>query len=369
MSTDPGFETRFTQHPLVAQIDEAAATAAEDDPRPFLDILRRHALTLRFVTATPDGGFSYSAPWREALGWLSAIGGADLSTARLFEGHLNALQLVSLYGTAAQQRETLDKVRDGAFLGVWGADGAEPARLVRAEAGRAVLTGTKRYASGVGVLDLAVVPVPDEDGAQQLLLLSVDEPERADVSSWNHRGMRRTLSGTYDFGGLTVAPEDRLGAPGDYAREPYFVGGIWRCAAAQLGALEAIVTHVVRGLHASGRDAHPLQTARIGTAILKGRTARLWVEDAASRIETLPEESPAEDIRRAVALSAFARLGVEAASMEIIDLAERALGLGSFAAAHPVEALTRDLSVYIRQANPDAVLAEHGRVLARDLLP
>ncbi len=368
MSIEPG-ETRFLRHPLVDELTEAATGAASDDPRPFLDCLRRHALPQRFVAATEEGGFAYRAPWRDVLGFLSAIGGADLSTARLFEGHLNALQLVALYGTAEQQDATLRRVLEGAFLGVWGADGAEPARIARSDDGRARLTGTKRYASGVGVLDLAVVPVRDEAGAQQLLLLSADDPARVDISTWNHRGMRRTLSGSYDLGGLCVEEAHRLGRPGVYAREPYFVGGIWRCAAAQLGALEAIVAHVARGLHASGRDAHPIQTARIGTAILKGRTARLWVEDAAARIETMPEGSAPEDVSRAVALSAFARLAVETAAMEIIDLAERALGLGSFAAGHPVEALTRDLSVYIRQANPDAVLAEHGRVLARDLVP
>lgn len=248
-------------------------------------------------------------------------------------------------------------------MGVWGADGAVPLRF---EADGRRLAGAKRYASGAGTVGLAVVPV-DEAGVLHLLLLRVDEPSRVDLSGWDHRGMRATASGRYDFTGLELGPDDRLGGPDDYRREPFFVGGIWRCAAAQLGAIEAIVQAMTRELHGSGRDAHPLQMARIGEAIREARTARLWVEDVARQVETAPDAAKA-DIDRIVALSAYARLAAEAAAMRVIDLAERAVGLGSFAIGHPLEALTRDLAVYIRQANPDAVLLGHGRVLARDLL-
>ncbi|WP_061937294.1 hypothetical protein [Aureimonas sp. AU22] len=334
---------------------------------PVSEILRDGDVLARFARPVPGGGYRYEAPWPEVLKLLSEIGGRDLSTARLLEGHLNSLQLVALYGHAVQQARVLQAVQAGTLLGVWGADAADPLRFNEEAIQPRRLIGAKRYASGAGTVGLAIVPV-DEGGALHLLLLDTKDANRVDLSSWDHRGMRATASGIYDFTGLEVEADEVLGQPDDYRREPFFVGGIWRCAAAQLGAIEAIVAGMTRDLFGSGRDAHPLQMARIGEAIREARTARLWVEDAARQVETCAPDGQKSDVDRIVALSAYARLATEAAAMRVIDLAERAIGLGSFAIGHPVEALTRDLAVYIRQANPDAVLLGHGRVLARDLL-
>ena len=46
--------------------------------------------------------------------------------ARLYEGHINALRIVEMHGSAAQTARVAEIVAKGAFLGVWGADGAEP---------------------------------------------------------------------------------------------------------------------------------------------------------------------------------------------------------------------------------------------------
>jgi alkylation response protein AidB-like acyl-CoA dehydrogenase len=230
------------------------------------------------------------------------------------------------------------------------------------------LTGAKRYASGTGLVAKAIVLVNQPDNTMQLLLLDVGDTARSDGSSWNMRGMRGSASGTHDFTGMEIGEDALLGGTDDYRREPYFVGGIWRCAAAQLGAIEALVKIMAVSLKESGRDGHPLQMARIGSAILKARTVRLWVEDAAERVETYrPIDGDGTGLAEVVALSAYGRLLTEEVAMEVIALAERALGLSAFAIGHPAEALMRDLAVYIRQANPDAVLLQHGRVLAAGL--
>lgn len=344
-----------------------------DDPAPFVAVLSQSRALSRFVTPGPNGGYGYDAPWREVFDWLAALGGIDLGTARLFEGHLNALQIVALYGTPEQQARVLGVVGEGGLLGVWGAEGADPVRLSEDDTGGGVLSGAKRYASGAGLIHTALVPITEpEAGVMHLLLLDVREPARVDLSSFDMRGMRRSISGTYRFDGVHVAPSDRVGAPDDYRREPFFVGGIWRCAAAQLGAIEAITRGIAEELGRTARDGHPLQMSRIGKAIVAARTARLWVEDAAARVEEgQVAGEPRKDagvIATAVALSAYGRLVTEEAAMTVIDLCERGLGLASFAHGHPMEASSRDLSVYIRQANPDAVLLQHGRVLAADLL-
>ena len=317
------------------------------------------------LTRRVGGGFDYTAPWDNVLRWLTEIGGVDLNVARLFEGHLNAVQLVGLYGTVSQQAAIIDTVQEGGLLGVWGADGSPPVSLRPNTSGDGwEMTGSKRYASGAGLVRTAIVPVNQPDGVLQLLLLPVEDEARIDLSSWNMRGMRGSASGTYRFDGIEIGAAEILGGPDDYRQEPFFVGGIWRCAAAQLGAIEALVRIMAVSLKESGRDGHPLQMARIGNAIIKARTARLWIEDAAERVETYRPADGAERLAEIVALSAYGRLLTEEVAMGVIDLAERALGLGAFALGHPAERLMRDLAVYIRQANPDAVLLQHGRVLA-----
>ncbi|MBB3999379.1 acyl-CoA dehydrogenase family protein [Aureimonas pseudogalii] len=306
-------------------------------------------------------GFSYDFDRRRSLPLLVRLGGADLSLGRLVEGHLNALQLVALYGGAAQQRRVAEAVDGGALMGVWGADGAAPLRCERGSDGSLRLHGAKRYCSGLGLVSLAVVSHTAEDGTLNLLLVDVAEPARADRAPWRMRGMRASRSGDYDFEGMALGADAVLGAPDDYRREPFFVGGIWRCAAVQLGAIERIVSGTVEALQVAGRADHPLQLARIGEAILAARDARLQVTAAAEAVEEAGEGRG--DAALATSLAGFARLRVESAGMTAVALAERSVGLGMFCEGHALERPTRDLSVYLRQANPDQLLLGHTRHL------
>ena len=94
-----------------------AARAEEAGTAPIsgsIDILRDAGLMLE------DGA---TAPLRTAHA-LMQIGAANLSVGRLWEGHVNALRLIRLYGSAAQAERAKQVIRQGGLLGVWGADGA-----------------------------------------------------------------------------------------------------------------------------------------------------------------------------------------------------------------------------------------------------
>ncbi|WP_427024325.1 acyl-CoA dehydrogenase family protein [Aureimonas ureilytica] len=347
----------------LGEIEELAAARAdghEADPTDELDALRRHGCLA--APLRPDGaGFAYHYPARRALPVFVALGGADLSLGRLFEGHANALQLVSLFGRADQKAIVRARVEAGALMGVWGADGRPPFTAQPTEDGTLRLAGSKRYASGLGAVSLALVPLTDAKGRLCLFLVDVDDPDRLDFSSWHMRGMRASRSGTFRFDGMEIPAGAALGAPDDYRREPFFMGGIWRCAAVQLGAIERIVRGLVEGLRETGRLDHPLQSARVGEAILAARDARLQVEAAARAVEG------GEEAELAASLAVFARLRVESAGLAVIALAERGLGLSAFAEDHPLARPIRDLSTYLRQANPDAALLDHARRLSARL--
>ncbi|KQT50971.1 hypothetical protein ASG43_06910 [Aureimonas sp. Leaf454] len=310
-----------------------------------------------------DGAPAYGLPPSDVLAALVRIGGHDLSLGRLYEGHVNALQLVCLYGTPDQKRRLRADARAGRLFGVWGADGLPPFSAETGEDGRLRLEGSKRFASGLGLVARALVPYTPPDGEMRLLLLDATDPERMDPSGWRMSGMRASRSGRYDASRLTAGPEDVIGRPGDYKREPYFVGGIWRCAAVQLGAIERIVELTIGALRDGGRLDHPLQMQRVGSMLMEARSARLFVEDAARRVEG------GEVDAAAVSHSAYARLRTEAAGLAVMEAAERAIGLGIFCEGHPIEPILRDLRVYLRQANPDGTLIEHTRTLANLFVP
>ncbi|CAM3277975.1 acyl-CoA dehydrogenase family protein [Paracoccus nototheniae] len=283
----------------------------------------------------------------QLLDALRRVGRANLSAGRIFEGHVNAVKLLHLHGGP------LDAVRQGLLHGIWGADGPDPARI---DGG--VLRGQKLFASGADVLDRMIVTVGSPQGLQ-LLLLSRDQLQgRLYPEEWQMSGMRATGSGRCDLDGVALADTIPLGPPDGYLREPHFHGGVWRYAAVQLGAMQALTALTADQLTARDQQAAPLQAMRLHRMILSCETARLWLAQAACRIED-PRATPAD---AEVAILARLRTADEAVSL-MADM-DQALGAASFATAHPADRIRRDLSLYLRQAGPDALaLASVARIL------
>lgn len=308
-----------------------------------------------------DGGEGWGCTPAGALPAMAALrrlGRVSLPIARLFEGHMNAVKLVALYATPAGRARVFAWVRDGAMLGVWGADDPDdPVRLE--EAGVAArLSGTKRFASGLGDVALAVVTAAAPVGSgTQLLLVPVDEPKRADASGWRMAGMRATQSGAYRLHGLPVAPDDLLGAPDNYYLEPHFEGGIWRYCAAHLGGAEALYGATRDALAARGRAADPLQETRIVAGAVAVETARLWIERAARAVEAADAQPDA------AVLALLAREVTEGCCREVLHIAERALGMAAHEEGTAIERTRRDLSLFLCQAAPDAKRSRAARAL------
>lgn len=305
------------------------------------------------------GGAADSA--RDALAVLRALGRASLPVARLYEGHLNAIKLIHLYGAAPLRARLFEAVRKGAILGVWGADGIPPLRF--SPDGQVLkLSGEKRFASGLGTLSWAVVSLrPADDAPQRLAVVEVTEAARARPEAWDASGMRATLSGSFDFSGMPLDPALLLGEPGDYEREPHFEGGVWRYAAAQLGGAEAILSAWRASLLSRRRTEDPFQLSRFARAAGLCRAAAALLKECCVAVETAPRE----EADRVVAETLLARQFVEEVCIEVMALAEKSLGVEAHLEKSPVERLRRDLSLYIRQAAPDAKLTKAARTLLR----
>lgn len=343
------------------EVAALAASRAEaqdrDDGFPAEDILSLHRLGLLAapVPAAEGGAGLGEEPGAATLAEvLRLVGYGSLALGRLYEGHVNALQLIGRYGEAGQRTRLFSDARDGHLFGVWNTEPAKGGLVLGEGAGDRSLSGVKTLASGAGRVTRALVTVrsPGED-APLMLVVPLEAGSRADLQAWHAHGMRASATGTVDFTGLVVGPDAILGAPGDYHRQPIFSGGAWRFAAVHLGGIEAVFDawrgHVTR----LGRGADPHQLARLGEGAIAVEGARLWVMRAAGIVA---EDALSAD--RIVAFVNLARLAVEKAGLEVLQLAQRSVGLQGFLRGHPLERLSRDLATYLRQPGPDRALTD-----------
>ncbi|MBZ6381292.1 acyl-CoA dehydrogenase family protein [Sphingomonas sanguinis] len=290
---------------------------------------------------------------------LYECGRRDLPLGRLLEGHVDAVQIVQRYGSDRQRDRLQHLVANGATLGVWNAALAgEPLRLDGYR-----LSGGKSYASGAGVLSHALVTADGPSGAQLLLLDLARVAPKIDRDWWHVTGMQRSETHRVRWHDAAIEDEDRIGAPGLYAREPYFSGGALRFVAVHAGGIAGIVDRTRDHLIETGRADDPFQSARLAelfgladmAAAVVRRTARLWFEDGA-----------AEDAR--LARVAAARLAVTDAAERAMAIAQGAVGLAGHFLEHPLSAMLSDLAVYLRQPVPDAQRLRVGRAVQLGLL-
>ena len=335
----------------------ATGTADLDDLSAPLDLLR-DAGVLRAVLPPPEGiGLGWTPGGTGALSdLLRRVGAADLALARLLEGHVNAAVLVEMHASPEARDAMRRAVREGALLGVWGADGPAPLEWADRADGGILLTGSKRYASGLGHVDLALVTARRAPGAPpRLFLVPAGDPARHDHDAWTASAMRASRSGVFEATGLVVGPEGCVGPEGALMTEPWFEGGVWRYCAAHVGGAEGLIERWTDLLRGMGRLDDPVQRDRLGHAMADAVAARAVVEAAARAVDDAAG-APPDAVERAVAHALLAREAVEGACIRILALCERSLGMIAHDAAGPIDRMRRDLSLFLRQAGPDAKL-------------
>jgi alkylation response protein AidB-like acyl-CoA dehydrogenase len=285
------------------------------------------------------------------LDYLHLLGQAGLPLGRLIEAHVNAIRIVMRYGRDAQRQSVAEAVRKGALWAVWVTDPPGNGRLRLAANGDAmVLSGQKMFCSGAGFATHALVTAEDH-GETRLLVVDLGGAERVSPLPAGLAGMRAAVTGQVDFTGVATDLDRIIGLPGDYLREPDFSAGAWRSSAVALGGLHRLLGLMRAQLMERGRDQDPHQRARFGAALIAHETGRLWLARAGAMAEDLEE-----DTDRIVATVGLARIAVERACLDGIELVQRSLGLGAFITGNPVERVARDLQTYLRQPAADEVL-------------
>lgn len=283
---------------------------------------------------------------------LAEVAAHSLSLAKLYEGHTDALAILS--------ELQADLATEGLRWAVWCAEppgervqATSTAPHAAAHAGMAVqLSGHKPWCSGARAVDRALVSGWLADGRRCLIAVTMDQPAiRRDDSHWQAVGMAASASADVHFDGATGV---LVGEPGQYLSRPGFHHGGAGVAACWHGAAARIASHLQQAV---GQGEDPHRQAHLGALDVALAGAAGLLRDAAARIDATPSDPCLLAVNRA-------RLAVEAAAEEVLRRVPRAIGPGPLCKNRGLAQLMADLPVFIRQSHAERDQAALGRLLA-----
>ncbi len=326
-----------------------AAIRAIDRNRPVGDWMRT-AFTLARAAGLDRTDEDTPAQARALMRRMAVAGRADVAFGRILDGHVNAVQLVRRYGDGALLGRVL---AGGGILGVWNSD-LPGDGLCRAGDGWA---GGKNFASGAGFVTHPLVTTDANDpAATRMWLVDMTAANPAiDRDWWDPIGMSRSETHIVDFTSSDPAAFTAIGGPGEYQRQPAFSGGALRFVAVQAGAVHALFDHVRDHLIATDRTGHPHQSHRL---------ARLFVLADAGYALLDATAAHWNDPDTLLPRVAAARGAIEDIATEALAIAQASVGVQGMLRRHPLSAVIADLSVYLRQPNPDGARSAAGAAAA-----
>ncbi|WP_313887419.1 acyl-CoA dehydrogenase family protein [Nodosilinea sp. LEGE 07088] len=305
----------------------------------------------------------------DLLRLLKQVGWGNLAVGRVYEGHVNALQLVQTFGSAEQIERYGREARDlQKVFGVWNAEDADGLQIVPLAGDCYRLVGAKTFCSGAGYVDRPFVNGKGPDGAWQMCIVPMDEVKtRCDRDWWQPMGMRATASYKIDFTGVELGADDLIGPPGSYLRQPWLTAGVVRFAAVQLGGAEALFDLTRYYLQGESRTEHPYQQERLGQMAIAIETGQLWLRGAADRLAAydplfggVPQADSHPQQAQLLAYVNMMRTAIEQICIDTMQLCQRSVGTRGLLPPNPIERVMRDLTLYLRQPAYDAAIAGVG---------
>lgn len=313
------------------------AGAAGDDITASLEIARRYGPLL------PLPGYGETDRRFEVL---SALGQANLTVARVFEAHADAIAILAEAGM-------YDDATAGASYGVFAAEG--PGEPLRAEPDgehdRFRLSGIKPWCSLGSRLDLGLITAHVTDGRRLFRVDLHDSSVTAEATSeWVARGLRSVRSTSLRFDGTPAQP---IGDTGWYLNRPGFswggigVAGCWYGGA--LGLQQSLVAAMSPRLD-------PLSALAIGKVDALLHAAGSVLAHAAVMIDGSQASGVAGKV-----LALRTRAVVADAAEQTLREAGHALGPAPLAFNEEYARRVADLTLYVRQHHGERDLAALGR--------
>lgn len=324
-------------------LERGITDTLQDTLRPYRSIdavgaVMRTLIERDLVDVPAPGSGRTLERWRT----LAAVGACDLSLAKVYEGHTDAVAILAELGGPE-------------WAGLWAVWAAEPpsARVTfHAGAEGGTLSGRKAWCSGAAIVDCAVVSAWTPDAQPVLVAVRMHQPGiLVQSDAWNAVGMSASESVAVVFDGV---PSVAVGAPGAYVARPGFWQGGAGIAAVWYGATVAIAQALASSAKIPG---DPHAAAHLGAVDTTLRAVRALLIETATWIDANPSAD-------ASAAALRVRAAVEAAATEVMVRTGRALGPAPLCtdAAHAQRCA--DLPVFLRQSHAEHDLTALGRAVA-----
>lgn len=303
------------------------------------------------------------------------IAKVDLSFARCWEGHNNALMILNALANDEQKERWFTQVIEKGSC--WAAWSGEPQSqtpgqtspvgtcITRRKDGY-VLSGNKLFATSAPGADQALLLVSlqgpggareAKDGENSLLLLACnlnDDSISFDDSWWDPIGMRSTVSYKVNFDQTFIPDTDCIGEIGAYISQGFQSYLTPHYAASFLGAAEGAFDYALDYVVTQGKHEDPYVQHHIAIIKMNLETVDLWlrrVADDLSSGDTTLTRTNASKVRYLA----------EQLTEDCVKRCIKVCGARSLNKPSHLEKTLRDLSMYVLHDNADHVLATIGR--------
>ena len=330
-------------------IERLRHVLAEFDPQ------RPAAENLRLLIASKLDRLPLPGRGATLVRWqaLAEVAAFDLSLAKLYEGHTDALAILAELGVAGPDSSSA--------WGTWAAEAPQGRTTIEPVAdgadGELRLSGAKCWCSGAATADHGLLTAWFADGAgPQLVRVDLRQPGvTVDSSAWRAVGMAESASLDVTF---DAAIGHRVGAPGDYLSRPGFwqggagIGACWFGGA--LSIARSLRAAVEQGSESSNFG---FRLAALGRVDLVIRSTAALLREAAGWIDAHPAQD-ASDVALRV------RLHAEATATTALSEVGRALGATPYCRDARYARMAADLPVFLRQSHAERDLAALGARVA-----
>jgi alkylation response protein AidB-like acyl-CoA dehydrogenase len=354
--------------------------AAENDalgrfPHANFDDLAQEGLMASAVPRIFGGGGLSMANNDPLPQWLitAAVASGDLSTARVYEAHVNSIDMIAALGSDQLQRDIFPDVVAGKVqLSAWlsepsvveiqdGAQRFAGGTSARPADGGWYVSGTKTYASGAGRATHAMIAATVVDGptvaAPRQIWLLLDASASGvtiDLEGWLPMGMRPSASGRVVLDNVFIPERRRLADMRDAVAWFGQARILPQFAASFIGGATAAYEFTRAYIQRRKKQddpfvQHHIGQMRVALEVANGfleRTARAWLED-----------EPAE----AALISNMCRVVAEQQCAAVLGHATHACGSTALIEPNPLGRIWRDLQMYMRHENLDRTVATIGR--------
>lgn len=261
---------------------------------------------------------------------LAYVAGIDLTIAKWFESHLDALSILHEVG--------YDQPIVGLWA-VWASEGNRDPITYQQGPTSGISSGTKTWCSGANIVDYGLMTYRDQHDDSQLLVVDMQQSGiESDNSGWQAVGMQATDTASIK---LNKVVANNVGAANAYLDRVGFWHGAAGVAACWYGAAATLAGYLITAYQQKPNDYKAMYLGQISTALA---VTQQYFYHVADLLTSQPNTSHQLAIRQL-------RANVEQLARLVIESVGQALGAAPFCANAHFARLAADLAVFIRQSH------------------